>query len=812
MLKKIMPAVAVALLLGWTPALSQGRVVKKMEKGWTFTRDDNPSFKELYYDDSSWQKVQVPHDWAIAGPFDMTIDSQMVQVVEDGENISKLRTGRTGALPFIGTGWYRYDLGKKETGIRYRLEFDGAMSHAQVYINGILAGTRPYGYSSFAIDITDLMKTGQENILAVRLENKEESSRWYPGAGLYRNVRLVELQPQYIDMWGTYVTTPEITDNSALLTMKTTIINHGTPKELQLRTSIYDPRGKKVAEEIDALSSNDEKCIVHQNFNLADILRWDPERPFLYKAISRIYADGKIADEYTTDFGIRTIDFTPDEGFLLNGQNVKLKGVCMHHDLGPLGTAVNTRAFERQLEMLKEMGCNAIRTSHNPPAPELLDLCDQMGFLVIDEAFDEWKIGKNKNGYANEFDEWAEKDLTDMIRRDRNHPCIISWSIGNEVREQRSKTGAEVAGFLANICRREDPTRPVSAGFNNYAQALENGLGEVIDVFGFNYKPYIYNKIHHDYPTYSLLGSETASTVSSRGKYHFPAKEWRGAVHDDFHNSSYDLEYPNWASTPDTEFSAQDDCKFVAGEFVWTGFDYLGEPTPYNETCSSRSSYFGIIDLAGMKKDRFWLYQSRWSNKPVLHILPHWNWKLGDVIPVHCYTNYPKVELFLNGKSLGEKEKNNYYRHRLIWENIKWEPGELKAVAYDSEGNVVAKEIIRTAGKEDHIIMTADRTKIAADGKDLSFIEISIVDKDGILCPNSEARLNFTAIDEDGNDCLVAICNGDPTSLESFCGNTMKAFSGKCICVVGKKSSKGRITLTVESTNLNKATLKIRVK
>ena len=791
------------LIAGSCGHKESGRVVKLLDEGWKFTRADNMGFAAADYNDASWQTVSIPHDWAIAGPFDMDIDSQKVKVTEDGEKTEKLRTGRTGALPFIGTGWYRYELGTLtvDNGERYRLEFDGAMSRAKIFVNGKLAGERPYGYSSFAVDITDFLADKQKNILAVRLENKEESSRWYPGAGLYRNVRLVKLQPVHIGHWGTYITTPVIGEDHASVNIKTTVENTGYTGKAILRSTIMDKDGNRLASAESGIPDGSRNT-VEQEMPLTGIEKWDIENPVLYTAVSQIVSEGKIMDEYRTDFGIRSFSFDPDNGFSLNGRRVPIQGVCLHHDLGPLGAAVNTRAIERQLKLLKEMGCNAIRTSHNPPAPELLDLCDRMGFIVMDESFDEWKLGKNKNGYAEFFDEWAEKDLTAMIHRDRNHPSVMIWSIGNEIREQGRPNGAETAKFLTDICHREDPTRPVTAGLNNYKNAIKNGFGEVLDIVGFNYKPFAYDDVHKEHPDYCLYGSETASTVSSRGRYHFPAAEAKGKLHEDFHCSSYDLEYPGWASTPDTEFAGQDDNPFVAGEFVWTGFDYLGEPTPYNETVSSRSSYFGILDLAGMKKDRFYLYQSRWSDTPVLHILPHWNWKDGDIIPVHCYTNFDEVELFLNGKSLGRKKKGDAgqdTRYRIIWDNIEYEPGELKAVAYREDGSVAMETVMRTAGVPARIELKPDRDMIAADGKDLSFIEISIVDKDGTLCPDSDIRLNFKA---EGTGSLVAICNGDPTSLESFCGTTMKAFSGKCVAIIGKVGKTGKTTLSVTAEGL----------
>lgn len=800
----------IELMIGCSP--DYGREIKILDKGWKFTREDNKIFADAEYNDSSWQNVTIPHDWAIAGPFDMSIDVQTVKVIEDGEKAEKLRAGRTGALPFVGTGWYRYNLGrlKTENGEIYRLEFDGAMSNSKVYINGKLTAERPYGYSSFSLDITNMLVKDADNIIAVRLENKEESSRWYPGAGLYRNVRLVKLAPVHIAHWGTYITTPEIRDKTASVFIRTTVNNSQELENVFIKTVILDPDGNETATSSIPLSEG-KQVTVTESFNIKNIRRWDIDSPEMYKTVISIIHNGKTIDTYETPFGIRTFSFTPDNGFILNGRRVPIQGVCMHHDLGPLGAAVNTRAIERQLEIMKEMGCNAIRTSHNPPAPELLDLCDRMGFLVMDESFDEWRMGKNKNGYANHFDEWAEKDLTDMIHRDRNHPSVIIWSIGNEIREQNKPEGAEVARFLTEICHREDPTRPVTAGLNNYANAIKNGFGEILDIVGFNYKPFAYADTHKEHPNYCLYGSETASTVSSRGKYHIPVLETNNPFHEDFHCSSYDVEYPKWASTPDTEFAGQDDNPFIAGEFVWTGFDYLGEPTPYNETISSRSSYFGIVDLAGMKKDRYYLYKSRWSKEPVLHMLPHWNWNEGDIIPVHCYTNYDIVELFLNGRSLGIRKKNSgsrLERYRMIWNDICFEPGELRAIAYGKDGSIQEETIIKTAGMPSRLELSPDRKKIKADGKDLSFIEISVVDKDGTLCPNAEIQLDFKV---KGGE-LVALCNGDPTSLENFTGNTMKTFSGKCMAIVGKTTKNGKIVLNVSSNGIPEANTKIYVR
>lgn len=791
-------------------ALGASRTVSQLDDGWLFTRADSAVFAAVDYDASAWSRVRVPHDWAIAGPFDLSIDRQEVKVVEDGDSTQLLRAGRTGALPFIGVGWYRYELGELPLGGGrvYRLEFDGAMSNARVYVNGKPVGGRPYGYSSFAFDITDFLHAGGRNLVAVRLENRPESSRWYPGAGLYRNVRLVSLFPVHVAHWGTCVTTPEVGDETATVVVRTEVENRTGSRGVVLHTSILDPDGREVARAADSLAA-DGRSSATREFRIGAVRRWDVDAPQLYTVVSTLSENGRVVDEYSTPFGIRTFAFDPDRGFSLNGRRLALRGVCLHHDLGPLGAAVNRRAIERQLEMMKAMGCNAIRTAHNPAAPELLDLCDRMGLLVMEESFDEWRIAKNRNGYASLFDEWAERDLTDMIRRDRNHPSIIVWSIGNEVREQNAPDGAVTARFLAEICRREDPMRPVTVGMNNHVNALKNGFGEVLDLVGFNYKPQTYAEMHARYPAYCIVGSETASTVSSRGRYYLPVAESRKPFHDDFQCSAYDVEYPAWASTPDTEFAGQDDNPFVAGEFVWTGFDYLGEPTPYNETVSSRSSYFGIVDLAGMKKDRYYLYQSRWSDRPVLHLLPHWNWAAGDRVPVHCYTNYPEVELFLNGRSLGRRTKNpegRLDRYRMIWNDVAYEPGELRAVAYDKDGRVCEQTVVRTAGKPFRLALQPDRTRIGADGQDLSFVEITVVDKDGTPCPDAALPLEVTV----RGGRLVALCNGDPTSLESFAGRTMRTFSGKCMAVVSGDADPGKIRIEAAAPGDVKGSISIK--
>jgi beta-galactosidase len=605
--------------------------------------------------------------------------------------------------------------------------------------------------------------------------------------------------------WGTYITTPIINAKKGTISIQTKVLNQSqTSEKVELVTDIYNPKGEKVASSKTTKNLIGEDQFI-QSLEVKNPVLWDINTPLRYRAISKVFVDKVLMDTYETSFGFRSIRFDKDKGFFLNEKHVKLQGVCLHHDLGPLGAAVNYRATQRQLEMMKEMGCNAIRTSHNPPSPELLEICDSIGLMVMVESFDEWKNGKNLNGYNRFFDQWAEKDMVAMIQRDRNHPSVIMWSIGNEIREQDEINGKNKAQFLVDICHREDPTRPTTAGFDRPDGALKNGLTDVVDLVGFNYKPFVYKKVHQDHPNYVIFGSETGSTVSSRGVYKFPVKENKYPWYEDFQTSSYDLEYPHWSSTPDTEFEMQDECDFSLGEFVWTGFDYLGEPTPYNEGTPAKSSYFGIVDLAGLKKDRFYLYQSRWSTTPVLHLLPHWNWegKAGDTIPVFCYTNYPKVELFVNGKSMGIKSKSNigkYEKYRLMWKNVIYQPGEIKAVAYDNNGKSVATKIIKTAGTPTSIKLTADRTIIQSDGKDLSFITVEITDKDGNLCPNAQRLLFFKT---EGAGTLKALCNGDPTDLTSFASNYMKAFNGKLVAIISSGKSSGEIKLTVSGERLS---------
>lgn len=797
------------------------RQVINFNADWRFSKSDPDAAETIAFDDSGWEQLDVPHDWAIKGPFSEDDDMQYIQIMQDGEKKASSHSGRTGGLPHVGVGWYRkaFTLPAQSEGKRVFIEFDGAMSYAKIYLNGQYIDSWPFGYASFCLELTDHIKFDSENTLAVRLDVKDTASRWYPGAGIYRNVRLVVVDPIHVVHWGTYVTTPEVDTTKALVRIETRIQNHRDGSQaVTLGTTILDPAGKQVGEcTTDAVIAG--IAAQEQEIAVANPRLWNTTTPQLYTAISSITIEGKLVDKYETTFGIRTISFDANKGFLLNGERIQLNGVCMHHDMGPLGSAVNKRALERQYEILAEMGCNALRTSHNPPAPEVLDICDRMGFLVLDEAFDEWQIQKVDNGYHLLFDEWAEKDLRAMIRRDRNHPCVIMWSIGNEICEQRSEDGANVAKFLCDICHDEDPTRPTTAGFNDSDNAIKNGLAEAVDVPGWNYKPQDYERYHREHPDWPHYGSETESCISSRGEYYFPAREENQITRDSLHVPSYDLAHPSWGYSPDVEFAAQDACPHIMGEFVWTGFDYLGEPTPYNHEWPSRSSYFGIIDLVGIPKDRYYLYQSKWTDKQVLHLLPHWNWegREGEITPVHCYTSFDSAELFLNGKSQGVQTKNSGVmeemkdkdfsavkgRYRLVWDDVKYEPGVLKVVGLDDNGEPVAEAEMKTAGPATRVELLPDRTAISADGLDLSYVTVKVVDENGTVCPLADNMINFSV---EGTGRIVAVGSGDQSSVEPFVADHRKVFHGLCMLIVAsKKGESGEMKITALAEGLASA-------
>lgn len=782
------------------------------------------SYIQPDFNDSNWRTVNLPHDFGIEGPFKQSLDSG------------------TGKLPWAGVAWYRkhFAVSRLDHGQQIYLDIDGAMSYATVWLNGHFVGGWPYGYTSFELDLTPYINVGGENVLAIRLDNPPESSRWYPGGGIYRNVWLVKTSPVHVGHWGTYITTPIVTPESATVDIKVSVTNSSyRAANVTAKTCIY-AKGIKSAV---ATTTSDPITVppgqtipCNAQAMIAYPHVWDITDPNLYTAITTIQQDGKTIDRYSTTFGVRTFAFDPDNGFLLNGRRVRIQGVCDHHDLGALGAAINERALERQVDLLKEIGCNAIRTSHNPPAPELLDLCDRKGMLVMDESFDCWEKGKRPNDYHLLFRDWHEKDWRAELERDRNHPSIILWSIGNEVPDQGTSRGIPIGNELTRIAHEEDPTRPTTAACND-VNAGFNGFNKTLDVFGYNYRWSSYERFHQANPEQALFGSETASCVSSRGEYFFPVSDDKSKGLADFQVSSYDLYAPRWAWPPDKEFAAEDEHEYVAGEFVWTGFDYLGEPTPYGGDVDhmlpftnpvlearatvqlnddgrilvpSRSSYFGIIDLAGFPKDRFYLYQAHWRpNLPMAHILPHWNWpdRVGKVTPVFVYTSGDEGELFLNGHSLGRKkiEKGEY---RLRWDDVKYEPGELWVMTY-KRGAPWAYDSVRTTGKAEKLVMEPDRTRLEPDGKDLSFVKVRIADKDGLTVPTANNRIVFHI---SGPGEIVGVDNGDATSFEPFEAKEHDAFNGLCLVIVRSITGKtGTIRLSAEATGLNEANVSLHV-
>ncbi|MDG1803567.1 beta-galactosidase GalB [Flavicella sp.] len=823
-MKRIFKTVLITVF--WLAAFSlysQTREIISFNDSWRFARfgampdgttlAEPENMDEVDFDDTSWRVLNLPHDWGIEGPFRADLPNQ------------------TGKLPWAGIGWYRKEFTVSENDVTKKIfvEFDGAMSNTSTWINGGYVGDWAYGYSSFGFDISRYLKEGK-NTIAVRLDNKENSSRWYPGGGIYRNVRLVKTNSTYVAQWGTFVTTPKVSAEEALIRIETEI--SGDTQGLEVLHEVF-----RKGEKSNIIS---EQKVFYYEPSLIKITNpalWDLENPNLYSVKTSLIKNGKVVDVYKTDFGIRSIKYTKD-GFFLNEKKVRMNGVCQHHDLGPLGAAVNVRAIERQIEILKSFGVNAIRTSHNPPAPEFLELCDKMGVLVQVEAFDVWAKKKVDNDYASLFGAWHERDLVTMVKRDRNHPSVVMWSTGNELIELREGNDAPMAAKLADIIRSVDTTRPTTFG-NSRPEAATNGFQKTADVFGFNYKPHMYEQFRKENPNLPLYGSETASTISSRGEYFFPVnfdnkKSGNGGY---FQVSSYDYSAPNWAYRPDLEFEAQDKFPWVFGEFVWTGFDYIGEPTPYNKDKTNllnfsdpaekarmkaelakmgkqippRSSYFGIVDLCGFPKDRFYLYQSKWRPElPMAHILPHWNWpeRVGEVTPVFVYTSGDEAELFLNGKSLGKKKKGEY-EYRLIWKDVLYENGELKVVAYKN-GKPWAKDIVKTTGKSNKVLLEADRNEIDSDGQDLSFVTVKIADRKGTMVPRTHNSVSYQI---SGPGEIIAVGNGDPTNHESFQVTTRKVFNGMALVVVrSKKGEKGIIKLTATSKGLKSKNIKITVK
>ncbi len=782
-----------------------------LETGWTFSRDS-----------LQWEPVTVPHDWAIYGPFDSGYDAQTVAISQNFETQETLKTGRTGGLPYTGKGWYKntFDVPGFDPSQKVTLLFDGAMSQARVKVNGIPVAYRPYGYVSFHCDITAaLHPDGKGNLLEVSLENQPQSSRWYPGTGLYRNVHLITTRRLHIPVWGTQITTSQVSAAQATVHLVLTVALPREKAPFGLHTALYDPDGRRVAQSDTCLdlqySPDSLSATVRQEFTVTNPQRWSPETPALYRAETQVYEVAETprrqpTDRYTTRFGIRTVELLAHKGFYLNGTLRKFQGVCNHHDLGPLGAAINTAALRHQLTLLKEMGCDAIRTSHNMPAPELVALCDQMGFMMIIEPFDEWDIAKCRNGYHQFFAQWAEQDMVNMLHQYRNNPSVVMWSIGNEVPGQCEDSGRITATFLRDICHREDPTRPVTCGMDQVACTLENGFAALLDVPGLNYRVPLYRQAYDLLPQKLVLGSETASTVSSRGVYHFPVTAGAGVIHPDNQSSSYDLESCWWSNLPDLDFSMAADYPWTIGQFVWTGFDYLGEPTPYDSAWPNHSSMFGIFDLASLPKDRYYLYRSVWNpSQETLHILPHWNWegREGQTTPVYVYTNYPQAELFVNGISQGRRSKNDstlQHRYRLMWNDVVYQPGTLRVVAYDVRGREVAQKQIVTAGAPHHLSVSADRTRLEADGRDLAYLTVSVVDKDGNLCPADNRLIHFEV---EGAGTFRAAANGDPTCLDLFHQPQMHAFGGQLTAIVQTAARAGRITFTASAPGLDPASL-----
>lgn len=790
------------------------RIESLLENNWKFVKGEVSGAQSVTFDDTDWESVTVPHDWAIYGPFDRNNDLQNVTIVQNLEEKASLKTGRTGGLPYIGIGWYRTSFsvpkGKKAT-----LLFDGAMSEASVYVNGNQVCFWPYGYNSFFCDVTEFLHAdGKNNTLAVRLENKPQSSRWYPGAGLYRNVHLLVTEEIHVPVWGTQITTPYVSDDFASVCLRTKV-EGAELKELTIVTDIISPDSVVVASKTTKGKLDKEQSFV-QNFIVKNPSLWSPEFPEQYVAISKIYCEGKHLDTYCTRFGIRSIEYIAEKGFYLNGKHRKFQGVCNHHDLGPLGAAINKSALRYQLSLLKDMGCDAIRTSHNMPAPELVELCDEMGFMMMIEPFDEWDIAKCENGYHRYFNEWAEKDMVNMLRHYRNNPSVVMWSIGNEVPTQCSPEGYKVAKFLQDICHREDPTRPVTCGMDQVDCVLKNGFAAMLDIPGINYRTSRYKEAYEKLPQGFILGSETASTVSSRGVYKLPAVENLSKLYADHQCSSYDLEACTWSNIPDVDFALADDYNWTLGQFVWTGFDYLGEPSPYDkDSWPNHSSMFGIIDLASIPKDRYYLYRSVWNKeKHTLHVLPHWNWEgyEGKNVPVFVYTSYPAAELFINGKSFGKKEKSNSLpeeRYRFTWYNAIYEPGEVKVVAYDKKGNIVDEKSVRTSGQSNHIELLPSRTVLSADGKDLVYITLRVVDKYGNLCPHDNSLVTF---DVKGAGIFRASANGDPTCLDAFHLPQMHVFNGMLTLIVQSGNKPGVVEVIARAKGLKTCKLNLLTK
>lgn len=818
------------LFLIGIPVTNFAQTKQTLQKNWKFTREDNSAFSQSTFNDVKWQNVTIPHDWAIYGPFDMENDIQRTAIKQDGQKDAIEHTGRTGGLPFVGVGWYRttFDLPDFSNDKKVFIQFDGAMSNPEVFINGQKAGQWHNGYNTFFLDISNWVNN-KNNSLAVRLDNLTQMSRWYPGAGLYRNVHIITKNKTHIPIWGVHITTPEIQSKFAKVDINTEFVSENI-ENIEVETEIFNPKGEKVAQNKVKSSQYTSNNTINQQIFIDFPQLWDIKQPNLYKAITKLYKNGKLEDQTETTFGIRSIEVKPNDGFYLNGKKIKLKGVCLHHDLGALGSAVNEAAIRRQILLMQDMGANAIRTSHNMPAPEYVKIADEMGMLLAVESFDEWAIPKVQNGYHLYFKDWAEKDLTNLVKHYRNNPSVIMWFIGNEVEEQSNIEGSRVARFLQDVIRKYDATRPISNGMDRPDDILKNNMAATMDLVGFNYRPFKYEEAYKKLPQQLLLGSETVSTISSRDVYKFPVERKAMAKYPDQQTSSYDVEHCSWSNLPEDNFIYDEELPYMIGEFIWTGIDYLGEPTPYYVEWPSHSSYFGAVDLATLPKDRFYLYRSHWNkSEETLHILPHWTWngREGEVTPIFVYTNYPTAEVFINGKSQGKQTKNlsiplretenpesqktfeRQKRYRLMWLNTKYEPGSVKVVAYNDKGEAVAEKEIHTAGKPYQIKLTTDRNYIKADGKDLAYITVEVVDKEGNVCPNVNDLVQFEV---KGAGKFRASANGDATSLDLFHEPKMHLFNGKLMAIVQASEKTGEIIFKAKSQKIKGNQIKIQVK
>ena len=793
------------LVAPYTPAAAQReRATLRFDRAWRFHLGDVPGAQEGTFDDSGWRTLNLPHDWSIEGEFSDTNPAG----------------AGGGALPG-GVGWYRktFSVAERDAGRLVFVEFDGVYRNSEAWINGHYLGKRPYGYSSFSYGLRPHLRYGRAgNVIAVRVDNSQQpNSRWYPGSGIYRHVRLVTTDPVHVDHWGSYVTTPEVTAASARVTIRTTVRNASQADQpITLRTVLYDAAGKEVAAATaEARVPRDSVTDIAQDLVIRSPALWSLERPYLYRAVSRVLCSGRPCDDYSTPFGVRTFAFDPDRGFILNGKQLKIRGVCLHHDLGALGAAVNTRALERQLQIMRDMGVNALRTSHNPPAPELLDLTDRMGFIVLDEAFDMWKKEKTKYDYHLDWDAWHVRDLSDMVQRDRNHPSVFIWSIGNEVMEQWTNddtTAIPIARELAGIVRRLDPTRPITSANNNGSPANPMFHAGALDLLGHNYHHEAWPNLPAQFPGAKLIITEAMSALNSRGFYEQPSdsvasyetpyvKDHGPQPNKSYQLSSYDNRKAFWGSLHEESLRLFERYPFISGMFIWSGIDYLGEPTPYE--WPARSSYFGVVDLAGFPKDPFYLYQSEWTDRPMLHVFPHWNWTAGDSIDVWAYTNGDEAELFLNGASLGVKRKPGDVSH-LMW-RVAYAPGTLRAVARKGRQMIATREV-KTAGAPARITLAPDRSALRADGSDLSFVTVSVLDHAGVPVPTADPLIRFRLA---GDGAIAGVDNGDQVSHASFKADRVRLFNGKALVIVSAGEREGTATLTAEADGLAPAVVRI---